>query len=150
MTFSVPTLWLIAAVVLGLSELLVGTFYLLLLGVAALVGALAALAGFTLESQCLIAAAVVLVGGLFLARYRAHHKKDARGEANDNLDIGQTVTVARWDEDGTTSVSYRGAAWKARAMHPNEKTPGIFTIVGVTGSVLVLKRRDSNVREEGK
>ena len=29
MTVSVPTLWLIAAVVLGLSELLVGTFYLL-------------------------------------------------------------------------------------------------------------------------
>lgn len=97
MTVSVPTLWLIAAVVLGLSELLVGTFYLLLLGVAALVGALAAFAGFALEIQCLIAAAVVLVGGVILARYRAHHKKDARGLANDNLDIGQTVTVAHWN-----------------------------------------------------
>ena len=150
MTVSVPTLWLIAAVVLGLSELLVGTFYLLLLGVAALVGAIVALAGFALEIQCLLAAAVVLVGGVILARYRAHHKKDAKGLANDNLDIGQTVTVARWDEDGTASVSYRGAQWKARTEHQNERTPGIFTIVGVTGSVLVLKRRDSNVREEGK
>ena len=54
MTVSVPTLWLIAAVVLGLSELLVGTFYLLLLGVAALVGAIVALAGFALEIQCLL------------------------------------------------------------------------------------------------
>ena len=82
MTVSVPTLWLIAAVVLGLSELLVGTFYLLLLGVAALVGALAAFAGFALEIQCLIAAAVVLVGGVIIARYRDHHKKDARSAAN--------------------------------------------------------------------
>ena len=93
MTVSVPTLWLIAAVVLGLSELLVGTFYLLLLGVAALVGAIVALAGFAPEIQCLIAAAVVLVGGVILARYRAHHKKDAKGLANDNLDIGQTRPV---------------------------------------------------------
>ena len=148
MTVSVPTLWLIAAVVLGLSELLVGTFYLLLLGVAALVGALAAFAGFALEIQCLIAAAVVLVGGVILARYRAHHKKDARGLANVNVDIGQTVTVAQWNEDGTACVSYRGAQWKVRTGHQSERTPGIFTIVGVTGSVLVLKRRESNVRED--
>ena len=119
-----------------------------MLGVAALVGALAAFAGFALEIQCLIAAAVVLVGGVILARYRAHHKKDARGLANDNLDIGQTVTVAHWNEDGTACVSYRGAQWKVRTEHQSERTPGIFTIVGVTGSVLVLKRRESNVRED--
>ena len=150
MTFSVPTLWLIAAVVLGLCELLVGTFYLLLLGVAALVGALAAFAGASLEIQCSIASAVVLMGGIFLAKYRARHKADALSQANDNLDIGQIVTVTGWNEDGTAQVSYRGALWKAVTQDRNRRVSGVFTIVGISGSVLVLKLHEESVRKEEK
>ena len=149
MTVSVPTLWLIAAVILGLSELLVGTFYLLLLGLAALVGAFAALAGFSIEIQCLIVALLVLVGGVLLARYHAHRKSNAK-DAADNFDIGQTVTISHWEKDGTAQVSYRGALWKARTENRADDAPGVFTIVGVTGSVLIVKRCDRTVREESK
>lgn len=93
MTVSVPTLWLIAAVVLGLSELLVGTFYLLLLGVAALVGAIVALAGFALEIQCLIAAAVVLVGGSYSRPLSRPSQKGCEG-------AGQRQFRYRTDRDG--------------------------------------------------
>lgn len=150
MTVSVPTLWLIAAVILGLSELLVGTFYLLLLGLAALVGAFAALAGFSIEIQCLIVALLVLVGGVLLARYHAHRKINAKDAADDNFDIGQTVTISHWEKDGTAQVSYRGALWKARTENRVDDAPGVFTIVGVAGSVLIVKRRDRTVREESK
>ena len=143
MDWSITTWWFIAAVVLGLSELLVGTFYLLLLGVGALCGALVSLAGFSLDIQCFVAAIVILVGGIALARYHAKAKLKTQDIKADNLDIGQTVTVKEWNEDHTASVSYRGATWQAVAKDGEKLEPGVFVIVEVRGSKLVVAQKEN-------
>lgn len=143
MGWSITTWWVIAAVVLGLSELLVGTFYLLLLGVGALCGALVSLAGFPLDIQCFVAALVILVGGIALARYHAKAKLKNQNAKADNLDIGQTVTVKKWNEDHTATVSYRGANWQAVAQTGAKLEPGVFVIVEVRGSKLVVAQKDN-------
>ncbi len=143
MGWSITTWWIIAAVVLGLSELLVGTFYLLLLGVGALCGALVSLAGFSLDIQCFVAAVVILVGGIALARYHAKAKRKSQNAEVDNLDIGQTVTVKKWSEDHTATVSYRGAAWQAVAKDGAKLEPGVFVIVEVRGSKLVVAPKEN-------
>lgn len=138
MGWSVTTWWIIAAVILGLSELLVGTFYLLLLAVGAICGALVSLAGFSLDLQCFVAAVVILLGGIALARYHAKAKKKLQNREADNLDIGQTVIVKKWNEDKTASVSYRGAIWQVLAQEGTKLEPGVFVIVHVRGSKLVV------------
>lgn len=143
MDWSITTWWFIAAVVLGLSELLVGTFYLLLLGVGALCGALVSLAGFSLDIQCFVAAIVILVGGIALARYHAKAKLKTQDIKADNLDIGQTVTVKKWNEDHTASVSYRGATWQATLKEGEKPEPGVFVIVEVRGSKLVVAQKEN-------
>lgn len=143
MDWSITTWWFIAAVVLGLSELLVGTFYLLLLGVGALCGALVSLAGFSLDIQCFVAAIVILVGGIALARYHAKAKLKTQDIKADNLDIGQTVTVKKWNEDHTASVSYRGATWQATLKEGEKPESGVFVIVEVRGSKLVVAQKEN-------
>lgn len=143
MDWSITTWWFIAAVVLGLSELLVGTFYLLLLGVGALCGALVSLAGFSLDIQCFVAAIVILVGGIALARYHAKAKLKTQDIKADNLDIGQTVTVKEWNEDHTASVSYRGATWQATLKEGEKPESGVFVIVEVRGSKLVVAQKEN-------
>ena len=144
MELSITTCWLIAAVVLGLSELLVGTFYLLLLAIGALCGALVSFSGMGLSAQCFTAAVVILVGGIFLAKFHAKRKREEKPTEVDNLDIGQTVTVASWKEDRTASATYRGASWQVVAKEGVDLVPGTFKIVEVRGSKLVVAPSDKH------
>ena len=86
--------WLLAGLVIVL-ELFTGTFFLLMLAVGLVAGALAAHAGLGLTGQLLTAA---IVGGGAVAlwqRWRARHPIQAQAERNPdiNLDIGQTLVV---------------------------------------------------------
>jgi membrane protein implicated in regulation of membrane protease activity len=105
--------WFIAAFALVAAELLTGTFYLLVIGVGAAAGGLAALAGAGFGAQLAATAAVSVIGiavvkGMGLTRSRA-------GEAaNLGFDTGQAVEVAEARPDGTLRVTYRGAQWDAR------------------------------------
>ncbi len=138
MELSITTCWLIAAVVLGLSELLVGTFYLLLLAIGALCGALVGFSGMGVSAQCFTAAAVILVGGIFLAKFHAKRKREEKPAAVDNLDIGQSVTVTEWKADRTATALYRGATWQVVAREGADLIPGTFKIIEVRGSKLVV------------
>jgi len=136
--------WLLAggAVVL---ELLSGTFYLLMMAVGLVAGALAAHTGVSSTVQMLAAAAVGsgAVAGWHL--YRGGHPKGAPAQANAdvNLDIGSSVHIAHasdWREDGSVTVHYRGADWTAQLAAGSESGAGRFVIEQVQGSVLVLRR----------
>lgn len=144
MDWSVTTWWLIAATLLGLSELLVGTFYLLLLSLGALCAATASYLGVALEMQCLLFSVVILVGGIALARFHARRKKARAVDPADDLDVGQCVTVKNWKADETAEVSYRGALWQAVAAQGTERIPGVFKIEKVDGPRLVLTDRGVN------
>ena len=107
-------LWAIAGFVLIIAELMTATFYLLVLGLAALVSALVAYLGGDVWVQVMIAAAMSLVGVYAVNRWRAAHPNDAKG--SNDLNIGQSVIIESWIDQasGMARVKYRGSTWDAK------------------------------------
>lgn len=146
MEFSSVTAWWIVAGLLVIAELLTGTFYLLMLALGAVGGAIGAGLGLTLAFQ-LVAAA--LVGGGATAFWhwrRAQQPRSAPIHMNRdvNLDIGEQVTVTGWEADGTTRVNYRGSTWSARLAPDSDDAPGVYVVVAVEGNHLRLKARSTS------
>ena len=141
MDFQASTWWWVLAGLMVLAELLSGTFYLLMIGLGAAAGALAAHAGATSTMQ--VAAAAVVAGGATAAwhfkRFRRPRSAPAAANADVNLDIGQTVQVTSWREDGTAQVHYRGAAWQVRHAGAGAPAVGTHRIVAVHGNRLDLE-----------
>ncbi|MBQ9240993.1 MAG: NfeD family protein [Duodenibacillus sp.] len=129
-------MWLIAGLILCGAEMLVGTFYLLVLGAACLAAAGCAWLGLVVGWQCLAFAAVAVIGGLVVRHLRGQQNDESH--AIQNLDVGQSVRVQAWNEDGTALVQYRGTQWTAVADEGVATTVGVYRIVRVEGSRLVL------------
>ena len=135
------TMWWIAAGAMVALELFTGTFYLLMLSIGLVAGAVAAHAGASLTTQ-LIAAAVV-GGGAVLACYFARRRRPGdpspRSERSVNLDVGEVVQVPGWNADGTAQIRYRGAQWTV--IHPPGITPqpGPHRVVELVGSRLLVE-----------
>lgn len=138
MDFSAPTLWWVLGGVLVVAELLSGTFYLLMIALGAAAGAIAAHAGVSTTAQ-ITTAALVAAGATALwhvKRARQPRSAPAASNADVNLDIGQTVQVSTWREDGTAQVSYRGATWQVRHAGAAAPQAGTHRIVAVHGNRL--------------
>jgi membrane protein implicated in regulation of membrane protease activity len=129
-------LWAIAGIVLIIVEMLTGTFYLLVLGIAALVAAGAAWLGQTVWVQAVATAAVAISGVILVNRYRG---KSAPASQR-SLDIGQSVTVEFWinEADGLARVNYRNAQWEARVSGAREPGGKVFYIHAVEGNTLMV------------
>ena len=140
MSFNLPTLWWLAAGGLVAAELLTGTFYLLMVALGCAAGALAAHAGLGGTAQ--VAAAALVGAGCTAAWHwkRAHAPRSQPVERNPdaNLDIGQTVQVQHWSDDGSARVAYRGSTWSARLSAGHAPAPGEHVIVAVHGTQLEL------------
>lgn len=136
--FSATTVWIVIGLVLCASELLVGTFYLLVLGAGAFCTAFSAYQGANVDVQCMIFSLLVIIGGYLLgkAKDRWQEKKGRDAMA---LDVGQWVKIEVWDKDGTAKTKYRGAEWTVFAVDGTTKAPGNFEIVRVEGPCLVVK-----------
>ena len=135
------TLWWIVAGVTVAMELVTGTFYLLLLALGMAAGALAAHLGASLTVQ-IVAAAVVGGGAVAIwYRVRSGQPRKAHSSANRdiNLDIGGTINVEVWNPDRTALVKYRGAEWTAQLAPNVDVVPGVFKIVAVEGSRLIVQ-----------
>ena len=135
------TLWWLAAGGLIALELVTGTFYLLMMALGLAAAALSAHLGLALTGQWVTAA---LAGGGSVLIWRLLKKaQPAAAPANANhdvnLDIGETVQVDSFHNDGSCSVIYRGARWDATLALGETATPGRYTIVEVVGSRLILK-----------
>jgi membrane protein implicated in regulation of membrane protease activity len=132
--------WFVVGFVLLIAELLTGTFYLLVLAIAAGVGGLVALGGGSLPLQLVVAAAIGLAGSLWLRRSRAGRTSPA-AEALQNLDLGQTVRVDHWSAGRTARATYRGAQWDVELAAGEEPLAGDFVIREIHGSRLVVSAR---------
>ncbi|MEE1653184.1 MULTISPECIES: NfeD family protein [Brachymonas] len=137
------TLWWIAVVLLLGAELLTGTFFLLMMALAAIMGALSAHLGLGLPAQLIIAAlsgSLLTVGWYLLRKKRKLATTDPdRSATRNKLDIGSVVMVEAWQPDGTTDVQYRGARWQAIAANPQQPpVSGRHTVTDIRGSQLVL------------
>lgn len=107
------TWWFVLALILAGVEMATGTFYFLVLAVAAALGGAVALADLDPVWQYSSAGVAAIIGTVVLYRIRAARPLSA--PADNNLDIGQPVKVLRWNDDGTARVRYRGADWDAEA-----------------------------------
>ena len=128
--------WAIAGILLIIVEMLTGTFYLMVLGIAALGAAAAAWAGDSFWVQAVVTAALAVVGVILIKRYRGTGTRST----TQSLDIGQPVTVESWisEADGIARVSYRNAQWEAHIV--GERAPGgkLFYIRAVDGNTLTV------------
>lgn len=127
-------LWVVIGIVLIIVEMLTGTLYLLVLGVAALAAAAAAYLGQSFWVQAVIVTAVAVVGVILLKRFRG----TALPASGQGLDIGQAVVLDAWisEADGLARVQYRNAQWEAQVT--GERVPGgkVFYIHAVDGNTL--------------
>ena len=136
------TLWWLMAGAAVAVELVTGTFYLLMVAVGLVAGALAAHAGMPVTLQ-LVAAAVVgggAVAAWHVKRGRQPAALAAQANRDVNLDIGETVQVDAWNADGTASVKYRGANWTVVSAGGAPSAPGTHRVREVVGNRLVVEK----------
>jgi membrane protein implicated in regulation of membrane protease activity len=133
-------LWLIAGFVLVIAELITGTFYLLVIGLGAFAGGVAAWTGAHVMVQAL-ASGLVALAGVWAVHHS--HVRNRKGTPGDNLlDRGQPVVLESWANEaaGIARVRYRGTSWDARVA-PAEARPApgsTLYIMGQEGSELVV------------
>lgn len=140
MDLSGATFWWVAAGAAVAAELATGTFYLLMIALGLSAGALASHLGLGTTGQIVTAA---LIGASATAAWhwkRAHAPRSAPAERNRdvNLDIGETIHVTAWSENGTARVDYRGTQWTARLAPGAARTAGSHRVAAVEGNWLVL------------
>jgi membrane protein implicated in regulation of membrane protease activity len=122
--------WALLGLALVIAELVTSTFYLLMLGVAAFGGALAAYLGAGFPVQSMIATLVAAGGCYGVHAYRARNA----GAQMQPVDAGQPASFESWTDKaaGLARVRYRGASWDASVEPGAAPEPG--AIVYVTAS----------------
>jgi membrane protein implicated in regulation of membrane protease activity len=108
--------WLLIGLALVVVELMTGTFYLLILGIAAGIGSLVAYFDQPFWTQAAVAAISAIIGGALVHRY--HGAANATSPVNRGNDIGQTVTIESWVSEAQrlARVRYRGTVWDAEVL----------------------------------
>lgn len=135
----IPLIWLIAGFVLVITELVTGTFYLLVLGLAALAAAGVAYAGGVFVWQAIVAAIVVVAGVVGVHRY----KRKIQPERMRGLDVGQPAAFESWvnQGEGQARVRYRDALWDAQVADGVSAEPGeILYVAAVDGNTLKVSK----------
>ena len=134
-------LWVVVGFVLVISELLTGTFYLLVIGVGFFAAAVCAWLGANFIVQALVGTAVAVAGGWLVHHWHESQRLKDAGRSN-LLDRGQAVVLEGWANEsaGIARVRYRGASWDARVANAGERpqTGATLYIEGQEGSTLVV------------
>ena len=133
--------WAIIGLGLVIVELLSGTFYLLMLGVAAFGAAGAAWLGHGFPVQVTVAAVIAAAGCYAVHLYREKN----RTRQMPPVDAGMPASFETWIDPGArlARVRYRGASWDARVEGMEALEPGATVYVLATdGNTLkVVKNR---------
>jgi membrane protein implicated in regulation of membrane protease activity len=131
-----PTLaWAIAGLALVITELLTGTFYLLMLALAAFGAAAAAWLGQAFPVQSIVASVVAAAGCYGVHLYRAK----SAGQKMAPIDAGMPANFESWIDAGArlARVHYRGASWEARVEGSEALEPGaVLYVVATEGNTL--------------
>jgi membrane protein implicated in regulation of membrane protease activity len=132
--------WAILGLALVIIELLTGTFYLLVLGLAAFGAAGAAWAGHAFAVQSMVAGVIAAIGCYGVHLYHAKNK----GQQMPSIDSGNPAKFESWIDEGArlARVSYRGAPWDARIEGADRPDPGAIVYVqGTDGNTLKVSTR---------
>ncbi len=136
--------WLLVGLALTITELITGTFYLLVLGAAAFAGSFVAFSGMGFLMQA-IAASIIGAGGVFAVNHWRRRQKHSRPSDN-NMDIGQPVVFESWvnETERLARVKYRGSNWEAFLIGDGAvQAHDILYIRGVEGNQLQVESTKS-------
>lgn len=134
--------WWALALGIGVLELLSGTFYLLMIALGCAAGGVAAAMGAPAWVQLIVVAAVTLAGVGWSRRARAGAPGPGPAQRNRDViaDVGESVKVEAWGEDGRARVQYRGTQWSAELAPGEAPVPGQWRILEIAGNRLILGR----------
>jgi membrane protein implicated in regulation of membrane protease activity len=136
--------WAIVAMVLVITELLSGTFYLLMLAIAAFGAAAAAYFGHAFPVQCSVAAVLAAAGCYGVHVYRAKSMPQQMAP----IDAGMPASFESWLDAGArlARVRYRGASWEARVEGTEAMEPGatVFVVAADGNTLKVAKKITGN------
>ena len=132
--------WLIAAVILVVLEMFVGTFYLLVIAAAlASVGLTEWLFATGMEFN-LALLGVLCLGGIFLARRYQKRRASDHVQINLPLDINQAVKIEQHLHDNVYQVHYRGTVWQAQLQDTQNINIGQTAYISARqGNVLLIR-----------
>ena len=133
-------LWAILGLALVIIELLTGTFYLLMLGIAAFGAALAAWLGQPFGVQAVVMAVVSAAGCYGVHVYRARNSTQQMA----SIDAGQPASFESWVDRaaGRARVFYRGAPWDAQVEGEPAPEPGATVyVIAANGNTLKVSAR---------
>ncbi len=132
--------WLIAAVILVVLEMFVGTFYLLVIAAAlASVGLTEWLFATGMEFN-LALLGVLCLGGIFLARRYQKRRASDHVQVNLPLDINQAVKIEQHLHDNVYQVHYRGTVWQAQLQDTQDIDIGQTAYISARqGNVLFIR-----------
>lgn len=134
-------LWAITGLALVIVELLTGTFYLLMLGVAAFGAAATAWLGHAFPAQVIVAAVIAAGGCYGVHVYRVKN----RTQQMPSLDSGMPASFEAWIDAGArlARVRYRGASWDARVEGVDALEPGttVYVLAADGNTLKVVKNR---------
>jgi len=133
-------IWLLAGLALVIAELITGTFYLLVLGVAAFGAGAAAWLGGGFPLQVITATAVAGVGVYLVHAYRARNA----AQQMPPIDAGQPASFESWVDQaaGLARVRYRGASWEARLEGSEAPQPGaVVYVLAAEGNTLKVSAK---------
>jgi membrane protein implicated in regulation of membrane protease activity len=126
--------WAAAGMGLIIVELMTGTFFLLIIGLAAFGGAFAAYLNFSFAVQVGVFAVLSAVGMFMVSRHRSSGKRVSMR----SLDYGSAVELDSWvdEANGIVKVRHRNATWDARLSGPHAPGAALFYITSVDGNTL--------------
>jgi membrane protein implicated in regulation of membrane protease activity len=140
-------IWLMAAGIVVLVELFTGTFYLLMVALGMVAGAILAGLHASLSWQLLVGGAVGAVASWLLhnSKYGYRQRRvDSARNPDVNMDVGQQLRVDAWQDQGhgrlVARAQYRGAQWdvewhqSVNLAHAVDHAGG-STVGGAVGSI---------------
>lgn len=145
--------WLIAAVVLAIGEILTAGFFVLWFALGAGAATIAALLGLNIDWQTIIFLLVSFLLVLFTRPIvqRFAHRRDANVKTNLEAIEGKLGLVTEQIDNvvGTGQVRLQGETWSARSVGGEHFAVGTrVTIVGVDGVRLVVRGEHEQSEKE--
>lgn len=132
--------WAVLGLTLAVIELVSGTFYLLVLGLAAFGAAAAAWAGQDFAVQALVAGAIAAAGCYAVYAYRARQAAQRMAA----LDAGQPAVFESWIDERSrlARVRYRDATWEAVVEDGASPASGaVLFVTAASGNTLRVSAR---------
>ncbi len=129
-------LWIAAAIAFLVIEIFTATFFCAAISCSCLIAAIIAF----FEPQLLLwqigaASGCAIAACSVLGRIR----KRSAGSTGNDLDVGKTVIVDQWTEDGHASVRYRGTIWEAVLKEGCRPKTGTCRIAALNANILILE-----------